>query len=202
MDQPTGSKFESWAVVELFGHQREAGFVTTQYFGDKAMFQLDVPALEEREVELKVERYIGGIWAQPCTKVSRPAVPGRSRLLGPGAIYALNPCSKEAAMAALEEMTPREIKIVELAPKQQIAQVCEKGLRCAGCDAVIPELGVANHLPECEFAPTVEPPDEGPAPRTVVFYRDKEEPASAVAPPAAEAAPITVPQSIDEDYPF
>ncbi len=30
------SKFEGWAVVELFGHSREAGYVTTDYFGSGA----------------------------------------------------------------------------------------------------------------------------------------------------------------------
>jgi hypothetical protein len=121
MDQPTGSKFESWAVVELFGHQREAGFVTTQYFGDKAMFQLDVPALEEREIVTTRPQWIGDTMCAAGTRYTKSAVAGRTRLISPGAVYALNPCSKEAALAVLEDLAPREIKIVELAKKQQIA---------------------------------------------------------------------------------
>ena len=37
--EQTNARFEGWALIELFGHGHEAGFVTTQYYGDKAMFQ-------------------------------------------------------------------------------------------------------------------------------------------------------------------
>ncbi len=30
------SKFEGWAVVEMFGHSREVGYITTEYFDTKA----------------------------------------------------------------------------------------------------------------------------------------------------------------------
>jgi hypothetical protein len=121
MDQPT-TKFENWAVVELFGHQREAGYVTTQYFGDKAMFQIDVPELKEREYELKSPCWIDGTLAAVGSKVKKQAKEGRSRLVNPGAVYAMNPCSEAAVLTMLEEMAPRSIKIVELAKTQQICQ--------------------------------------------------------------------------------
>ena len=41
----TQSRFEGWAIVEMFGHQREAGFVTTESFGPACLFRVDTPAL-------------------------------------------------------------------------------------------------------------------------------------------------------------
>lgn len=34
---------ESWALVEIFGHDKLAGLVTTRKFGTEMMFQIDVP---------------------------------------------------------------------------------------------------------------------------------------------------------------
>jgi len=114
-DTPT-NKFEGWAVVELFGHVREAGYVTTEYFGSGALFRVDVPELPAREVLLRRPEWIEGEHCGAGTKVARTAVSGRTRYIGPSAIYALNPCSQDAAFAALESMTQRETKVVELAP--------------------------------------------------------------------------------------
>jgi len=47
------AKFEGWAIVEMFGHGREIGYVTTQYFGSACLFQIDVPELPERERTLR-----------------------------------------------------------------------------------------------------------------------------------------------------
>lgn len=125
MDQSTTAKFEGWAVLELFGHNREAGYVTTQYFGDKAMFQLDVPELPERDYELKRPTYIGTTFAPAGTKVQKAAKEGRTRIISPGAVYAINPCSKELCLATLEELAPRDIKIVELAGSPRLSSAEE-----------------------------------------------------------------------------
>lgn len=47
------AKFEGWAVVEIMGHQKEIGYVTTQYFGPAGLFRVDRPELPEREFELR-----------------------------------------------------------------------------------------------------------------------------------------------------
>jgi len=51
------AKFEGWAVVEIMGHNREIGFVTTEYFGGPALFRVDQPEFPEREYEYPLERY-------------------------------------------------------------------------------------------------------------------------------------------------
>jgi hypothetical protein len=117
MDQQT--KFEGWAVVELFGHQREIGFVTTQYYGSAAMFQLDVPEREAREWELDSPQYIDGRLAPAGTKVKKAAAAGRTRLINPSAVYALNPCTEEAAKHAIERNDGRTIQLASFPEGQQ-----------------------------------------------------------------------------------
>jgi hypothetical protein len=116
------AKFEGWAVIELFGHNREAGHITTVYFGDKAMFQLDVPAFEERDVITKCSAWQGNQLIPAGSKVRKAATQARSRLISPGAVYAINPCTEEMAKAVIEDLASREIKVVELAKTNQIAQ--------------------------------------------------------------------------------
>jgi hypothetical protein len=114
------NKFEGWAVVELFGHAKEIGFVTTQYFGTACLFQIDVPELPAREFVLEKPQYLqhtedsGTIWTPAGSKVKRLASPGRSALVGPSAIYKLTPCSQATAMKALEEFCPRPLMLLEL----------------------------------------------------------------------------------------
>lgn len=158
MDQQTTAKFEGWAVLELFGHNREAGYVTTQYFGDKAMFQLDVPELPERDYELKRPAYVGATLAPVGSKVRKEAKEGRTRIISPGAIYAINPCSKELCLATLEELAPRDIKIVELAKTNQIAASSEPQRVSSihedpdnePCDSCGAEVGTP-HSTNCEY---------------------------------------------------
>lgn len=114
------NKFEGWAVVELFGHSREAGFVTTEYFGSGALFRVEVPALPEREVTLKRPEWVDGKLAYEGSKILRGAVLGRTRFIGPSAIYAMNPCSKDACIKAIEAMSTRDVKIIELVEHKQL----------------------------------------------------------------------------------
>ena len=119
MEQQQG-KFEGWAVVELFGHQREVGFVTTQQFGQACLFQIDVPELPAREFELRRPEVIGEQWVPAGAKVRREIAPARTRLVGPGAVYALNPCTEEAARVAIEELAPRRLILLDM-PKKEVA---------------------------------------------------------------------------------
>ena len=115
------SKFEGWAVVEMFGHSREVGYVTTEYFGSGALFRVEVPPLPEREVTLVRPEWVENEMVGAGSKIVRGAVEGRTRFIGPGAVYAMNPCSKDAAFQALESMSRREVKVVELVKAKQLA---------------------------------------------------------------------------------
>lgn len=67
-------KFEQWAIVELFGHQRIAGLVTEQQIGGCNFVRVDVPPVDGNS--------------------------GFTRCLGNGAIYALNFVTEDVARAA------------------------------------------------------------------------------------------------------
>lgn len=109
------AKFEGWAVIGLFGHQKEAGFVTTEYFGGAALFRIEVPELPEREWVLeRPERGPGYTLLPVGTKVKRKGIPARTRLVGPSAIYDLNPCTEEVARHAIESGLSRPLIVVEM----------------------------------------------------------------------------------------
>jgi hypothetical protein len=80
--------FESWCIVELFGHQRMAGFVTEASIGGGSFIRIDVPTIAD--------------------------VPGFTRFLGPSAIYALNPCDEATARKASLAFRPQPIQPYEL----------------------------------------------------------------------------------------
>lgn len=111
------AKFEGWAVVEVFGHQRYAGFVSTEAFGQAVLFRVDVPPLAERE---RVTKHYGydddGNSMPPGSTVKEAAVQGYTKYFGPGAIYAMTPCTQEAAEEAVASMQSRKVSIVSIAP--------------------------------------------------------------------------------------
>jgi hypothetical protein len=149
------AQFEGWAIVELFGHQREIGYITTRYFGTACLFQVDVPELPEREFVLEDPQYVNSSWTPSGAKVKKKAAPARTRMLGPGSIYALNPCSEEAARLAIDKLSGREIVVLEV-PKVE-EKLLESGFGhdaghgervCEECGAT-PEEG---HDDGCTYA--------------------------------------------------
>lgn len=68
---PNQPAFDEWAIIELFGHQKMAGHVTQAPIGD--MLRVDVHETEEKILY--------------------------TRFINPKAIYAINPTSKEVALA-------------------------------------------------------------------------------------------------------
>jgi len=78
-------EFKQWAVVELFGHQQIAGFVTEQEIAGTSFVRVDVPGLDGAE--------------------------GLSKLYGPAAIYCITPVSEEVAVAVVENLRPRPLNV-------------------------------------------------------------------------------------------
>lgn len=108
------ARFDGWAIVEVMGHQRFAGYVTTEAYGQAVLFRIDVPPLDEREFTLTLPGWVSGEWMDAGTKVKREAVAGYSKLIGAGSIYAITPCTEEAARAAVESMQQRPLILVSL----------------------------------------------------------------------------------------
>ena len=111
---------EGWHIVEMMGHRKEIGFVTTEAYGAAVLFRVDTPDLPEREFVLTRPDYadVGEIglrqWVPAGAKVKRAAVPPRSCLVAPGSLYAMNPCTEEAARNAIERNIERPLILIEM----------------------------------------------------------------------------------------
>ena len=120
MNEHAQSSFEGWAIVEIFGHQRYAGFVTTEAFGQAVLFRVEVPPLPERERLTKHYEYVDDRSVPPGSTVKEDAVQGYSKLFGAGAIYGITPCTKEAAEKALAGMQSRKLTLVSLSEERAL----------------------------------------------------------------------------------
>jgi hypothetical protein len=86
-------ELKSWALVELFGHQRIVGFLSQQTFGTGVLFRVDVPDLLK---EGKVVRV------------------GFTRYFGLSAIYSITPVSEDVVRTLLPSIdgTPGEARVL------------------------------------------------------------------------------------------
>lgn len=109
------NEYAGWAVVEIFGHQKYAGFVTTQAFGQAVMFRIDVPELEERERWTERDEYHAQ-WGylKPGTKVKEKSIPGFSKLFGVASIFSITPCTEQVARDAVEKMQERPLIVLAM----------------------------------------------------------------------------------------
>ena len=112
MEESQGNQIETWAVVEIFGHQKMAGFVRTAVLGSACMLRVDVPDMPEEEVEDRSFDFTAGEYV--TTKVKVAAVKGFTRYLGISSIFSLTPCTEEFARAAQRRMRIEPPRIVEM----------------------------------------------------------------------------------------
>ena len=87
------NKFELFAIVELFGHQRISGKVTEQSIGVATFIRVDVAATKQQ--------------------------PPFTRLLNPSAIYAINPVTEEVATATAERLEAKPIDAWDIREMQK-----------------------------------------------------------------------------------
>jgi hypothetical protein len=129
------ANFEGWAIVEMMGHRKEIGYVTTQAFGQAILFRVDVPELPERDFVLRAPEYAHTSpdvrsWCPAGTKVKRAASPARSCLVAPASLYAMNPCSEEAARTALERNIARPLIVLEMPAIRALESVQDREYEC------------------------------------------------------------------------
>jgi hypothetical protein len=98
------AKFEEWAVVELFGHQRIAGKVSEATIGGCAFVRVDVPDVPGDDVDAPLR--------------SR----GYTKYFGNGAIYAMTPCDEDVARLAVAEIERYNVPVrVQMPVQRQLA---------------------------------------------------------------------------------
>jgi hypothetical protein len=153
MTEPKTGTFEGWAVVEMFGHAKEVGFVTTEAYGAAVLFRCDTPELPEREYVLESPEYAsegdkGTRWAPAGAKVKRPASPAKTRLIGPGAIYSITPCTEATARKAIESLLRRPLILLEMPDNTKLLETpAQRVFECCGGN---PEVGHEEDCPQEE----------------------------------------------------
>lgn len=91
MEQPqqqAQEKFESWGVLELFGHLRLAGKISEQTIGGVHFLRIDVPAIE--------------------------GLPGYTRYFTGPAIYSLTPTTEEMAHRVAHQVRARPVQVWDM----------------------------------------------------------------------------------------
>ncbi|MFO0971855.1 MAG: hypothetical protein U1A27_00240 [Phycisphaerae bacterium] len=96
-DDKRESSLESWAIVEVMGHSRYAGWVQQVPIGGAAMIRVDVPELPAEEEEYNT-------WedGQTVKKTRvRPGMPAYTKYFGVASIYSITPCDEAVARAGV-----------------------------------------------------------------------------------------------------
>ena len=81
-------QFESWGLLELFGHQRLAGRLSEQTIGGCHFIRIDVPAVDD--------------------------VPAYTRFFTQGAIYGMTPTSDDVARRLAKGLQARPVSAYQL----------------------------------------------------------------------------------------
>jgi hypothetical protein len=90
---------ETWAIVEVLGHKKFAGYVSEQVLGGAVLVRVDVPETDQC-----------GVFTKPYTK-----------LVGVGSIYCITPTTEEIARRAAQQLERWNNPIpVDIAARPQI----------------------------------------------------------------------------------
>jgi len=93
MSEENGTKAPAagmWAIVEIFGHQRIAGWMTEQTIAGHGFIRVDVPEIRNEHKD--------------ATTIEGGVIAAHSKLFGPGAIYAINPVDEALARIAAKNI--------------------------------------------------------------------------------------------------
>jgi len=82
----------SWAILELMGHRRLAGFVSEQQIAGAGFLRLDIP---------DVNPVAANMWAA-------------TQFYAPSSVYAITPCTEETARLVAEGATPGPVTAWEV----------------------------------------------------------------------------------------
>lgn len=106
---------EGFHVVEILGHQRVAGFVTTKYFGGVALFHVTLDATEWRELTLPDDRYVEHeyLCAGSVIRVRGKKI---DQMVSAGSIYRISAATEEEVRIA----QPQDIDIVSRSERKQL----------------------------------------------------------------------------------
>ncbi len=96
------TNFEQWAVLEIFGHEKYAGLVTTETIVGSAMIKLEVPEVTNLEVTL----------------------PAFVKLFNHASVYSITPVSEQYARSMAAKLSKQPIQGYE--HEQVITQLAKR----------------------------------------------------------------------------
>jgi hypothetical protein len=99
--------FEGWAILELMGHRRLAGFVRETELAGQGVLRLDVPHATEADDE-QAEEHGESLWLA-------------TQFYAPSALYCLTPTDEATARAIAVRNQPAPVQRWELSPPAAVA---------------------------------------------------------------------------------
>lgn len=108
MSEPILFEKDSWAVVEVMGHNVFAGRVSEHVIGGSGFIRVDVPELPERR-----EKEPGWNGGREREYVS-VAVPAFTKLIGAGSIYAITPCTEDVARQIADQKRVVPVHVADM----------------------------------------------------------------------------------------
>lgn len=106
-------QFASWAIVEVMGYRKYAGYVTEQSIAGAGLIRVGVPATP---ADVK--------WGNAA-----PATKSYTKLVGVGSVYAITPCTEDVARRAAREIErgndPIPVDLPKLLPAPSTEAVVE-----------------------------------------------------------------------------
>lgn len=103
METQSTERFESWAIVELFGHNVMAGFVSEQTIAGTSLLRIDVPEVDEQH-------------------------PAFTKMYGGAAIYGLTPTTEAHAREAAAQIRVRPVTLYVLPEPKRLPQMSDQDI--------------------------------------------------------------------------
>ena len=103
----TAAQFDTWAIVEIMGHQKFAGRLTEETIAGCGMLRLDVPAVGDLK--------------------------GFTRYFNVSSVYAITPCDEALARQMAEGLKRQPLSLYEL-PEELQAKLRQPRLGCSEID--------------------------------------------------------------------
>lgn len=100
-----GEQFEGWAIVELMGRRRLAGFVTEQQIAGASFLRLDIAGPDTKVDE-----------DGPETTQAGGFEGGTTQFYSPSAVYCITPTTQDIAVAVGRQSHPAPVQRFELEP--------------------------------------------------------------------------------------
>ena len=107
---------DTFAVVEVMGHNTFAGKVSEHVIGGSAFIRVDVPEIPERRWKEKRSVWNSAKNSYEVNEVeeSTPVMPAFTKLIGASSIYAITPCSEEVAKRFAEQKCVVPVTVLDL----------------------------------------------------------------------------------------